>query len=77
MVVFVAISIYLYSQRDRFEEYLVEFVNQSNTGTMILGDAQFSPFANFPKVSIRIKELAYYEKDYSQEVTAILRIDPS
>ena len=74
LLLFVALSVYLYTERDHFEEYLTEYVNQSQNGTLELGDIQFSPFTNFPKVSIRIKDLAYYmniDKEETQPFVSI------
>ena len=44
------------------EEYLVEYVDQTHSGKLSLDEINFSPFANFPHISLNIENIAYYSE---------------
>jgi hypothetical protein len=60
VLLFIGLTVYIYTHRDQLEEYIIEYVDQTQPGKLSLDKINFSPFANFPHISLNIENLSYY-----------------
>lgn len=61
VIIFVAITSVISYKKDQIVEDLVQKLNAGFVGMISLKDVQISPFANFPYISIDLKEVKVFE----------------
>ena len=59
--IWLALSLVLLIKKDEIGRYLILYVNQVQNGELKIGNVSFSPLRQFPRISIDLENLTYFE----------------